>query len=63
MQKSNAQEVALVKTYISPIRPTYRDIKYMYLAAVGRALAGVASVMTIDAAPRDSPLLPDVVIL
>jgi hypothetical protein len=39
------QEEGLFETYICPIRPTYRDIRYMYLTGVGRALPSVSSAM------------------
>lgn len=29
----------IIRTYICPIRPRYRDNKYMYLSTLGRALA------------------------
>ena len=31
-----------LKTYICPIRPRYRDNRYMYLTTLGRDLAGVS---------------------
>ena len=35
----------LFRTYIFPMRPEYCDIKHMYLAGIGHALAGILSVI------------------